>query len=142
MWCLNSYSVTQLTIVLCMFCIYVFNVGCALFGAPSVPCTSLIKILLLLLLLLLAAAFSKNYSHSSTFSQTFTAGTVNICVTLHVVIDEVLSTIKALSKVKSTCSAGPDNIPGILLNKLAGPLTRPLTVLFQQLLFQKHIPLD
>ena len=71
----------------------------------------------------LAAAFSKNYSHSSTFSQTFTASTVNIYDGLHVVIDDVI-VFKASSKVKS-CSAGLDNIPGILLNKLAGPLTRP-----------------
>ena len=77
----------------------------------------------------LAAAFSKNYSHSSTSSQTFTAGTVNIYDALYVVIDEVIA-FKALSKVK-LCSAGPDNIPGILLNKLAGLLTRPLIVLFQ-----------
>ena len=88
----------------------------------------------------LAATFSTNYSHSSTSNQTFTAGTVNICDALHVLIDEVIL-FKALSKVKS-CSAGPDNIPGILINKLAGPLTRPLAVLVQQSLFQRHIPLD
>ena len=60
----------------------------------------------------LAAAFSKNYSYSSISIQTFTAGTVNICDALHVVISEVII-FKALSKVKS-CSAGPDNIRGIL----------------------------
>ena len=53
---------------------------------------------------------------------------------LHAVIDEVIA-FKALSKIKS-CTAGSDNILGNLLNKLAGPLTRPLTVLFQQSLFR------
>ena len=60
----------------------------------------------------LAAAFSKNYSYSSTSIQTFTAGTVNICDALHVVIGQVII-FKALSKVKS-CSAGSDNIRDIL----------------------------
>ena len=60
----------------------------------------------------LVAAFSKNYSHISTSSQVFIAGTVNICDALHVIIDEVM-VFKALSKVKS-CSAGLDNIPDIL----------------------------
>ena len=90
--------------------------------------------------LVLVDAFSRNYSHRSTSSQTFTAVRVDISAALHVVIDEVI-VFKALSQVKS-CAARPDNIPYSLLNKLAGPLTRPLTVLIQKSLFQKRVPLD
>ena len=38
------------------------------------------------------------------------------------------------------CAAGPDEIPGIVLRKLASVLTRPLIVLFQQSIFSGRIP--
>ena len=88
----------------------------------------------------LVDAFSENCTHSSTSSQTCIASTVDGFEALNVVIDEVIA-FKALSKVKS-CAAGSENISRILLNKLAGRLTRLLTVLFQQPQFQKNVSLD
>ena len=76
----------------------------------------------------LADGFSKYYPNSSAASQTFIAGPLDINDALHVVIDQVI-VFKALSKVK-LYAAGPDNLPGILINKLAGPPIRPLTELF------------
>jgi hypothetical protein len=57
---------------------------------------------------------------------------------LNIIIEERL--VYQVLSAHNRSAAGPDNIPGIMLNELAGPITRPLTIIFQQSLFTGKIP--
>ena len=59
------------------------------------------------------------------------------CVT----IDES-DVLSFISRLKNTLSAGPDNFPPLLFKNLKHCLSKPLAVLFNQLLFVGNVPYD
>jgi len=58
-----------------------------------------------------------------------------------VTIDES-DVLSSISQLKNTLSAGPDNFPPLLFKKLKHCLSKPLAVLFNQLLPVGHVPYD
>ena len=84
---------------------------------------------------LFSEAFASNFSKADNDShllicdpkQSFNSETLNICI-------GKTSVLKTLLKLKDS-TPGPDGIFSILMTKLAFQLVRPLTIIFQQLLF-------
>ena len=69
-----------------------------------------------------------------------------IGVTLSSILDSVTidesDVLSSISRLKNTLSAGPDNFPPLLFKKLKHCLSKPLAVLFNQLLSVGHVPYD
>ena len=67
-------------------------------------------------------------------------------ITLTSVIDSVTinesDVLSSIGRLKNTLSAGPDNLPPFLFKKLKHCLSKPLAILFTQLVSVGHVPSD
>ena len=89
---------------------------------------------------LFSEAFASNFSKADNDSHLLTCDPRQSIYseTLNIGVDET-RVLKTLLKLKDSIP-GPDGIPSILMKKLAFQLVRPLTIIFQQPLFNDKVP--
>ena len=85
-----------------------------------------------------SAEFSKNFSISAC-DEIVGISTIYNVPKLDLINVDIGTVCKLLMQQRSS-AAGPEGIPGLFYRKLAGVLTQPLAIVFQQSLYQRAIP--
>jgi len=91
-----------------------------------------------------ASAFNKHFSSVGTMDD----GTVPECrnVNLSSILENIIicesNVLSSINKLKCTLSSGPDNLPPLLFKKLKHCISKPLAMLYTQLLSVSYVPSD
>jgi len=91
-----------------------------------------------------ANAFSRYFSSVGKADNGFTprCNDVRFNETLECVTVDEADIMSAIAKLKCSLSAGPDNLPPLLFKRLKCCLSKPLAMIFNQLLSVGHVPYD